>query len=822
MEIDDSEFGRTMEVLAAGGAVCLLGAGFAGAGNDHYGQPVPSTQSLISEIKAAIGVDESENVSLSDIADYCDDHAAHALSLRKLMINRLILCQPSDEQRKIINQPWRAIFTTNFDDIIEICLGENKSQIITPKSLEINRIKGKTPVYYMHGRAKDLLETSEDPRFVISERNYLRLDENNRELYAQLQNELFAANIIVIIGYSMRDLDVARLFLESGHAFKEKTILIANPKDTGISLSRLEKFGSVQPIGVDGLATLLNSVPALVKDQLPFQFLDVMPSVAPAGEVEADDFIKLILTGRFDEAKYQRQLIQGSEVSEPYCIRRDAAIDVIVNRPQGGVNRFVVSSDLGNGKTIFLRQLAVELMAAGYIVASISSRLEEIFSEIDRLIDRSSPIAFLIDDVIRYRVVAEYVAKRLNGLCLIVCCTRGDPGEVAYRELSNKLGGAIRQVDINKQSVDEIEHWDKALERWGLWEQRISLSSDERIGFLSQQCSGENRSIVLSLFKNSQIAKTIDEIVTFFLRNGRHERTFAALLIASLCQQHLSWESLVLWLGIDEQKLRTDIAASDLSELFFDGRKWHIITSTQLAEYILRTKYVEGEKDTLVEVFSTIVQHTSNNAGDNRLGLIFRENLKELMKFRFLTRLFGDGEDAIKLINRVYMKLSKAQYIRNNPQFWLQYAMSRMEVDDLTNAETYLKTALGLAEDRGKDYSPWQILDQRSRLYFRKNTTNSNNFKRGEIKQAISDLNELLQERDGEIIYLYRSVPLILDFLEEKIDEIDLEIRKDIEKLLLDIKKSGDDYQNLPRSQKGETKLLKSSLQNSLLVIRNA
>jgi hypothetical protein len=135
----------------------------------------------------------------------------------------------------------------------------------------------------------------------------------------------------------------------------------------------------------------------------------------------------------------------------------------------------------------------------------------------------------------------------------------------------------------------------------------------------------------------------------------------------------------------------------------------------------LRTKFVTEDRDTLLNVYSAIVLGTSESSGGQYLGGSFRENLKELLKFRFLTRLFGDDSGAVILIGQVYRRLSDAQYIRNNPQFWLQYAMSRMEVDDLDSAETYLNTALGLATARGKEYSPFQILDQRARLIFKKN-----------------------------------------------------------------------------------------------------
>jgi hypothetical protein len=278
----------------------------------------------------------------------------------------------------------------------------------------------------------------------------------------------------------------------------------------------------------------------------------------------------------------------------------------------------------------------------------------------------------------------------------------------------------------------------------------------------------------------------------------------------------------VSWLDIDESTLKNDLSRSEISALFSNGREWNAFTSAQLAEYILRTKYVEFDRDTLVDVFSTIVLETSESAGDSYLGGEFRENLKELMKFRFLTRLFGEGESAVKLIGAVYSRLSKAHYIRDNPQFWLQYAMSRIEVLDLESAETYLNTALGLAEKRGASYSPFQIIDQRARLFFVKNTSAGKSFKRSEISTAVKDLRGLLEKSSGEITYLYRSVPLIGNFVEMHIDDLTEDMRSDIKNLLSDIDVRGREFSRLPRSQKGETKVLRKAMSDALLPLQFA
>lgn len=334
MDGEHSFLDQVCEAVVSGGAVCLLGAGFAAAGKDHAGVDVPSTTDLIAEIKRAIGLEHEEVGSLSDVTDYCEDRPDLQLILRKLLLERLTLCQPSDDQRQMLGYPWRSVFTTNFDGLAEACLPADSTQVITPTSSGLVRSSSATPIYYMHGRARDMLESSVDPRLVLSERNYLRLHDDNRELYAQLQNELFAAKYIVIVGYSLRDLEVARIFMEAGQAFREKTLIITGGESTDYSLSRLKKFGAVQPIGLVGFVAALSKSSADVVGSEPYNFVNVMQNAQPANEIDAEHFIRLIITGRFEADLYQRQMIDGPLSPETYSIRRTGALDAILERPK--------------------------------------------------------------------------------------------------------------------------------------------------------------------------------------------------------------------------------------------------------------------------------------------------------------------------------------------------------------------------------------------------------------------------------------------------------------------------------------------------------
>lgn len=817
---DETDFENLADIIQSGAAVCLLGAGFSLlAKQADTVTGVPDTASLTDEIKKMMGVDAGEFLSLSDAAEICEENVAEKLKLNALLIRRLTSTQPSNDQKWLANQSWRAIFTTNFDDVVEVSRGTKNFTPVTPVSNLSTVTPGALPIYYLHGRALDLREQDNNPSFVISESNYLQLGIKNKALYARLFNEIVCARAVVLIGYSLRDLDIAKEFPNQSGVLRGKTFIVTREGEGSLASRRLQKFGTVLPIGLHGFRERLEKCSTRSSANAAYQYLRKFDLDASfddsAGEISGDDFLKSIISGRIIPEKFAAQA-HSSET--PYCVTRGKALEAVVN---GSQQRFIVSSDFGNGKTSFLTQLAVRLFTTGRKVFFIETKLTDIFTDIDTALSKGDAVAFIIDDVVRYRNIAAYIGPRLHNQAILVCTTRGDQ-DAQYEEIAGQIGGAHRLIDLNSLSDEEVTDWDLLLERWGYWELKSALSEKERREFIVEKCGRENRSIILSLFEDSKVARRIDEIVNFFLKkNDRHIRSFCGLLISSLAQRHVSWESMVTWLDINEGELRKDLHSDDISFLFTGGRDWNFLTSSQLSEYILKNKFVETERDILVDVYSQIVLKTAESASDSTFGFDFRENLKELVKFRFLEKLFGETDASGVLIGRVYKKLSQAQRIRGNPQFWLQYAMSRIKVGDLPNAESFINTALGISEKFGVDYNPFQIKDQRARLYFLKNTK-SLYVSRNEIKLAVDDLIELAKNQGFDVVYTMRSLPIILDFLEERIDDVELDIREKIVSFIILLKEKTSGFERLPRSQRGETKVLRRALLDIELILFNA
>jgi hypothetical protein len=803
-----------------GSAVLFVGAGFSLGGLDRFGKNVPSSAELTGEIRCIIPDETDDNESLTEITEFCQAHPDLDAKLRSLLVSRLTNCEPSKTQKEILSLPWRAVFTTNFDDLAENSIGADSCHVVTPTTSLESISRNKTPIYHLHGRARDILEKTVDPIIVISEKNYLDLHRTNARLLDAFSNETYCAKTIVFIGYSIKDAEIASRLLQVSEDIRTKTIVICAPSPSRMAISRLGKFGEVYPLGVDGFAgklrefTEVNSFEKNAREPV-FALRHVGPSESRQIEKAATD--GLILTGNFDHACFMQQMTNPNS-PDTYCVYREKQIDLIFNQFKNRNNRFVVRSDIGNGKTIFLEQLKYACTLKGYTVFSVNTKLNEVFEELEVLLKKTDIQFFIVDNFDANRQVVEFISSRLTGSSVLVT-TSGNARNSHMTGRSLDAIGKFYEVDLNLLDAVQLAKWDQHLERWGYWENRIELNAEARNKFLRVECSSENRSIVISIFKHSRLAKKIEDMIHFFVNSKpEHVKAFVAILICTLCQKHVEWSRIVGWLYLDESKLRKAIASSAIFDFLVGSSEWFRFASTQLADYIFKS--FDFDDQLVVGVFTDIAVGTAKSGDDPRLGFDAKENLRQLVKFRSLTKIFGDSEAAMRSIEAIYSRLARVSVIRDQDQFWLQYAMANMETGNLPDAESYINTALGLARKRGMQYEFHQIIDQHVRLRLLKNSMRGPKWNRDEIQSALADLKNLLKRKGEDLIYPLRASKFILGFLEEKSEVIDstvklefIEITKELEAAFAKC--------SFAKARKGEEFLLKDFIKRSRIILQN-
>ena len=823
---------EAIQKIKLGRAICFLGSGFSRGATDAQDRPIFGDKELRKELFSIAGLSFDPTYQLTDIANYCQKKDADTSSkLNNTILERFTLTKPTPDQNEILSNPWRSAFTTNYDDIPEQIWSGEHIQVFSPTEPNKILLSGRR-LFYLHGRGRDIRSTGVDPLLILSSSEYAKSTKSHQKLRDYFSNELATSEAIIFIGYSARDLDFTRQLAALGGQIRERTLFIEAPNIGVIDQARLEEYGSIEAIGTEGLAKALRETqvseillkrPRLIRE-ITVSDQDRMVPVSATD----NDIHRQLLTGEFNESGYaaQQQEAENNANTSPSIIERKEKLDRVFQLLGAGNHRIVVTADVGNGKSFFLRQIEQRGLDKGYRVFRIDGSGAEYSSELVSLFDTPGKKLFVADDAIRYRHQLELVGNRLTNECGLIISNFNSFENIGIHDLHQVLGGQAFEVSIDKFTTQEVRDWVSYLNRWGLWgDIHGSYSDQEKFDYIIKQCGAEMRSTVISLYRNSKLASRIASIVDYFLSNSRTPNNldaFIGAVITSLVDKHVVWKNVVDWLAIDETKFLSEVRDSKVASILTHKNGDFGLPSKQLARFFLESNVLDVVSlNDIANIYVVIVLGTARQMTDPRQEGSARENLKELMRFRILSLLFGSSNEALRVISSIYNKLSSNHHIQKRDQFWLQFAMARMADNDLDLAESYLKNAIGIAKGHGQDWDTKQIDDQFTRLWLKK-AIDSAHLNKQELKNVIINLTKSLGDKNGDVIYPLRSAKFINPLLEKHIDEIDPDTVNDLKEVLDEMRKAIGKMGKLHGAEKGETEVLRDHIRRAQLIIQNA
>ena len=827
------DFDIALQKVKLGRAICFLGAGFSRGANDAFDRPIFGENELRKELFDIVKQPFNDSTSLPDIANYCQKSSeATANQLRQTILDRFTLVKPTNDQVEILSQPWRSTFTTNYDDIPEQVWQDQDEpfRVFTPLEPDKILLPGRR-LFYLHGRGRDIRATDCDPLLILSSKDYAKLSASHQRLRDYFTNEMATSEVIIFIGYSAKDLDFTRSLASMSGQVKQRTLFIEDPSIGPIDRARIEEYGLIQAIGTEGFSKALREIQVPKVLMMRPRFIaeisvDDLDRTIPSHAVDIE-IHKQLLTGRFNFRGFlaQKQEEQSGARANPSCVERTEKLDRTFQLLKSGNNRIVVTADIGNGKTFFLRQVEHRGFDEGYRVFRINGSGQEYSSELESLFEKPGKKLFIVDDAVRFHNQIKLIGSRLTADCGIVISNANNIDTIGIYDLRDTIGGQVSEVSVDKLTSTEVDLWVEYLNRWGLWgEANAGLSDKVKRDYIISECNAEIRSTVVSIYRESNLAARITGIVNFFLNSSHGANSvdaFIGAVITSLVDNHVDWINVVDWLGIDESRLLLDLQRSQIGEILTHKEDCFSLPSRQLARFFLEQNALdEVSEDDIASIYVEIVLGTARQMNDPRQSGLARQNLKELMRFRILKLLFGPSEEGRRTIATIYNRLSSNIFIQKLDQFWLQFAMARIDDEDLTLAEKYLGTAKGIATEHGQDWDTRQIDDQYARLRLSK-ATRSEHLSKGELRSAISYLEARLKKGRENTIYPLRSAKFIDVLLEIHVDKIDPDTLSMIGDLLMLMKDAIGVTGKLSGAERGESEVLRKHIRNAHLVIQN-
>lgn len=768
-----------IEHLLNGNTVLFVGAGFSVDAQNLNNEPVKTADQL--RRKWGAEIDYPTESRLEDVAEaYLDEFGAD--KFLEDLHNEFSITQVQDFHRCISTQPWRRIYTTNFDNVLEVA---NPAVIPISLSDNVSEISknSKTAIHF-NGYIKRLNLKSIRSELRLTDTSYATSSLTDSPWAAFFRQDLSIARAIFFVGYSLADLDIKRVLIESD-TLKEKTFFIIGPNPDQATVRAANKYGNALRMTAKEFAEIvINTAETYLPLELPDQFFYCLekfePIASPTTARDADIF-NLLLYGDF-----KANLIAESLFRTPgYYIKRKE-LDNVFRHLERGRKAVVLYSDIANGKSLFIEGIKHLAYEKGFNVYSFINHgtEEEMLDELDYLCRSNDKILLIIERYPDWLDEIDFLASQPNSHISLVLTARTSPNDLLIDRLLEKLDlSSLPEIPLDKLQNGDVDQLIELLNRHGLWGENSHWSHERKQDFIQHECRREFHAVLLKLFKSPDIVQRFALVVEQLNDRRDFYEIILAILSFTVLGYRVTFELLANAVGdvVFSTQFRRDPVLNSL----IDERGGTIRFRSSVAAQFILTSI--SNPIATVDVLARIAKQLESK---RYIQLQYDQIFKSLMRFSRIQELLPEKGRRESVI-RYYEGIKNLESCRTYPLFWLQYAIATLTFNEFERSERYFGTAYSLAEKR--NFNTFQIDNHYARFLLARaiNERNPDNCMTAFRKARRIINGEVRSERRH---YAYRVASFYEDFYEvfskilneKDLTEIGLAskfIREQIEKL---------------------------------------
>jgi hypothetical protein len=714
------ELNKAIKIALDGDAILLTGSGFShGAknvrmisGTNRFDE-IPTGTGLTKLLLAQLKLDFN-NQNLGVVSR----HFIKKIGKKKL-INLLTECftvsSVANHHKELMQIDWRRIYTTNYDKVVETA-ATSVGKIYKTISLNDRFDESKNKIcLHINGVIDELSEKTLDSRFKLTTRSYNSEPLEGNPWFDFMSRNLQNAKAIFIVGFSMAfDLDLTRVI--SNIAEKNTVVFVTSPAIDEIEKSGLEDYGNVYPIGVEGLSAKIKELSKTYtpKASTEYNYMSFIHyasrDVAIHDDIGLSDILDFYSQGRIRDAILAKNTLGYGK----YIVFRKQ-IDIILNNWKN-YKVFIVSSYLGNGKTVFCHELIQELRDRDIDVFHLVNDSVDISDDIEAICNFSKKCIVIIDDFYKhYTALKDFDAYDCKNITFVLT-GRIIKEESNIRKVTRQLRIPISKictVSLNRISKDECENLAISMQNGNFVPQALrGRSIDDISSYLQNECRGRIADIALYLYESGPVKKKLEELYQTAIKN--HEG-LKGLTISSICNTvmslGLSKHDIGLINDIDFVVARSN-APEIFDELFESGNNISELKSSIVAREILY--HIIGNHDAIHTLIRIAEYADKRSTSDTR----YKEILNALVSHHnFSSRKYSFNKAYVKSF---YEEIRTLSFYRKNHFFWEQFALACMDIQDFKTAHQCLSNAY---EEGGKNhwFVPFQICTIEAELIITEN-----------------------------------------------------------------------------------------------------
>ncbi|WP_454021228.1 SIR2 family protein [Azospirillum sp. Marseille-Q6669] len=669
-------------------SILFLGSGFSLGATNISNESPPNGKGLrrhfIQQLKLPADTDYDLQV-LSE--EFAEDNPR---KLRDELYRIFRLTALTAGQTAVLDEPWRRIYSTNYDDAVEL---HRLSKKAPPNAFDVSEpVPNKLPhgaVVHLHGSIRLITPENVKESLVLGEGSYVNQYVIRSPWYDQFQRDLAFASALYVVGYSLADYHIAGLLM-ANPKLAERTFFIQGPTPDQTFVRRTAQYGRTMFIGTDGFAKVLACIPRPTATALEslraFRSLTPTPDKKAGARPTAPEVFDLLVYGDFSASRLAR-----SQPSEDYAIARADAVRAAADAVESK-RSLVVDGRLGNGKSIFLHLLAFELTSRNWTCLLLRPGHPDLQREIATLASIDRVVVF----VDQYSTAQDSLRGLREALpnAKLVLEVRTGTFEVRFHELAQLLPNPFDRVSLNALTRSEVIALGRLCERVGL----RAPAADRR---------GDLRDLLLELFKNTAIRDRVRAALAPLFEKRATRRILTMTMLIATHQGAVGAAFVRSVVGEDPFVALKPL--EDLSHEIFETSSDNFKARSAVFSSFVIDAFIEPD-----EIADAVVEVTLA-AARRRIERPYRILMSNMMAYSSLRRTLRGKVDPDAIIIGIYERLRYDERVNAEPLFWLQYAIAMAETTRLDTADEYIGTAYRKAQDL-PGFQTYQIDTQAFRI----------------------------------------------------------------------------------------------------------
>ena len=353
---------------------------------------------------------------------------------------------------------------------------------------------------------------------------------------------------------------------------------------------------------IDNISKDFKPIVSSIDSYLCFQKIQI--SKVPPTLHDSDEF-NLLVKGEYAIDKLYYSYINQDNYF--YSFKRTKENDILDYISKGETN-FLIHSDLGNGKTIFIQTLATILVKKGFEVYCYCKDRATFSREVEQICQKTARTVIIMEDYMSHLDNLKVLNAHRTDQILIVS-ERSATNDLGYDTLSD-LFGTFRNIDLNRLEYTEIQSFIKILNNYGYWSYLSSEREDRKEDFIKIICKGQIKNVILKLLNSKTIINRFENLINYMKQKEGFYEAVLFILIANVANLDIDIEDLSYSLNINvlnSPKFRKDPQVQE----FIDFDTYSLRAKSSIISQVLLKQIFDSAivVDVMLSIFKNLNEH---------------------------------------------------------------------------------------------------------------------------------------------------------------------------------------------------------------------